>query len=78
MQSRYLLLTNKLILWQVEIGSISAEIKSLQEKSMEMGMKLKNRKVGKSYFICRFVIVQVDMNMRNIQDIISWNRTWKS
>ncbi|XP_020084115.1 vacuolar protein sorting-associated protein 52 A-like isoform X2 [Ananas comosus] len=31
--------------FQVEIGSISAEIKSLQEKSMEMGMKLKNRKL---------------------------------
>ncbi|RWW10313.1 hypothetical protein GW17_00026153 [Ensete ventricosum] len=28
-----------------EIGSISSEIKSLQEKSMDMGLKLKNRKV---------------------------------
>ncbi|KAL5973974.1 Vacuolar protein sorting-associated protein 52 [Asimina triloba] len=31
-----------------EIGSISSEIKSLQEKSMDMGLKLKNRKVAES------------------------------
>ncbi|KAL5713613.1 Vacuolar protein sorting-associated protein 52 [Ranunculus cassubicifolius] len=31
--------------FQDEIGSISTEIKSLQEKSMDMGLKLKNRKV---------------------------------
>jgi len=36
-------------LWQDEIGSISSEIKSLQEKSMGMGMKLKNRKVCVSH-----------------------------
>ncbi|CAA6668604.1 unnamed protein product [Spirodela intermedia] len=30
--------------FQAEIGSISSEIKSLQEKSMDMGLKLKNRK----------------------------------
>uniref|UniRef100_A0A1D1YHQ3 Vacuolar protein sorting-associated protein 52 n=2 Tax=Anthurium amnicola TaxID=1678845 RepID=A0A1D1YHQ3_9ARAE len=34
--------------FQVEIGSISSEIKSLQEKSMDMGLKLKNRKVAES------------------------------
>ena len=28
-----------------EIGSISSDIKVLQEKSMDMGLKLKNRKV---------------------------------
>ncbi|XXG58298.1 hypothetical protein AAC387_Pa04g0641 [Persea americana] len=32
--------------FQAEIGSISSEIKSLQEKSMDMGLKLKNRKVS--------------------------------
>ncbi|KAF8404019.1 hypothetical protein HHK36_008895 [Tetracentron sinense] len=32
--------------FQDEIGSISSEIKSLQEKSMDMGLKLKNRKVA--------------------------------
>eukprot|EP00268_Persea_americana_P023312 TRINITY_DN2295_c0_g1_i4.p1 TRINITY_DN2295_c0_g1~~TRINITY_DN2295_c0_g1_i4.p1 ORF type:complete len:708 (+),score=140.91 TRINITY_DN2295_c0_g1_i4:209-2332(+) len=32
--------------FQAEIGSISSEIKSLQEKSMDMGLKLKNRKVA--------------------------------
>eukprot|EP01018_Ginkgo_biloba_P025458 Gb_30516 [translate_table: standard] len=31
--------------FQVEIGSISSEIKTLQEKSMGMGLKLKNRRV---------------------------------
>ncbi|URE13675.1 glycosyl hydrolase [Musa troglodytarum] len=31
-----------------EIGSISSEIKSLQEKSMDMGLKLKNRKGAES------------------------------
>ncbi|KAF9600683.1 hypothetical protein IFM89_011354 [Coptis chinensis] len=31
--------------FQAEIGSISSEIKSLQEKSMDMGLKLKNRKM---------------------------------
>ncbi|KAJ4966145.1 hypothetical protein NE237_017994 [Protea cynaroides] len=34
--------------FQAEIGSISSEIKSLQEKSMDMGLKLKNRKVAES------------------------------
>ncbi|KAJ0966860.1 hypothetical protein J5N97_023777 [Dioscorea zingiberensis] len=34
--------------FQVEIGSISSEIKSLQEKSMDMGLKLKNRKAAES------------------------------
>ncbi|XVE60744.1 hypothetical protein DITRI_Ditri05aG0152000 [Diplodiscus trichospermus] len=33
---------------QVEIGSISSDIKILQEKSMDMGLKLKNRKVAES------------------------------
>lgn len=32
-------------LFQAEIGSISSDIKILQEKSMDMGLKLKNRKV---------------------------------
>ncbi|XP_068662145.1 vacuolar protein sorting-associated protein 52 A isoform X2 [Aristolochia californica] len=32
--------------FQAEIGSISSEIKSLQEKSMDMGLKLKNRKAA--------------------------------
>ncbi|KAH1031140.1 hypothetical protein J1N35_043314 [Gossypium stocksii] len=31
--------------FQVEIGSISSDIKIRQEKSMDMGLKLKNRKV---------------------------------
>uniref|UniRef100_A0A453L2R2 Vps52 coiled-coil domain-containing protein n=4 Tax=Aegilops tauschii TaxID=37682 RepID=A0A453L2R2_AEGTS len=30
--------------FQTEIGSISSEIKVLQEKSMDMGLKLRNRK----------------------------------
>ncbi|TYI28871.1 hypothetical protein ES332_A05G275000v1 [Gossypium tomentosum] len=34
--------------FQVEIGSISSDIKILQEKSMDMGLKLKNRKVAES------------------------------
>ncbi|XP_043719958.1 vacuolar protein sorting-associated protein 52 A-like isoform X2 [Telopea speciosissima] len=34
--------------FQDEIGSISSEIKTLQEKSMDMGLKLKNRKVAES------------------------------
>ncbi|XP_078433603.1 vps52 / Sac2 family [Wolffia australiana] len=40
--------------FQAEIGSISSEIKSLQEKSMDMGLKLKNRKVAESN-LARFV-----------------------
>ncbi|XP_041008151.1 vacuolar protein sorting-associated protein 52 A-like isoform X2 [Juglans microcarpa x Juglans regia] len=34
--------------FQAEIGSISSDIKTLQEKSMDMGLKLKNRKVAES------------------------------
>ncbi|KVH98490.1 vacuolar protein sorting-associated protein 52 A [Cynara cardunculus var. scolymus] len=34
--------------FQVEIGSISSDIKILQEKSLDMGLKLKNRKVAES------------------------------
>lgn len=34
--------------FQTEIGSISSDIKILQEKSMDMGLKLKNRKVAES------------------------------
>nr|AGT16622.1 vacuolar protein sorting-associated protein [Saccharum hybrid cultivar R570] len=34
--------------FQTEIGSISSEIKVLQEKSMDMGLKLKNRKAAES------------------------------
>ncbi|XP_073003621.1 vacuolar protein sorting-associated protein 52 A [Typha latifolia] len=34
--------------FQAEIGSISSEIKVLQEKSMDMGLKLKNRKAAES------------------------------
>ncbi|KAJ4791845.1 hypothetical protein LUZ62_043091 [Rhynchospora pubera] len=34
--------------FQAEIGSISSEIKVLQEKSLDMGLKLKNRKVAES------------------------------
>ncbi|XWS15385.1 hypothetical protein CRYUN_Cryun35bG0091900 [Craigia yunnanensis] len=34
--------------FQVEIGSISSDIKVLQEKSMDMSLKLKNRKVAES------------------------------
>ncbi|KAG5562482.1 hypothetical protein RHGRI_005268 [Rhododendron griersonianum] len=33
---------------EAEIGSISSDIKVLQEKSMDMGLKLKNRKVAES------------------------------
>ncbi|GMP63013.1 hypothetical protein CsSME_00024877 [Camellia sinensis var. sinensis] len=35
--------------FQAEIGSISSDIKILQEKSMDMGLKLKNRKVNDEY-----------------------------
>ncbi|KAL3641855.1 Vacuolar protein sorting-associated protein 52 [Castilleja foliolosa] len=34
--------------FQVEIGSISSDIKILQEKSLDMGLKLKNRKAAES------------------------------
>ena len=34
--------------FQTEIGSISSEIKVLQEKSMDMGLKLRNRKAAES------------------------------
>ncbi|PKA65339.1 hypothetical protein AXF42_Ash005672 [Apostasia shenzhenica] len=34
--------------FQAEISSISSEIKTLQEKSMDMGLKLKNRKAAES------------------------------
>ncbi|KAJ3670818.1 hypothetical protein LUZ60_008244 [Juncus effusus] len=34
--------------FQAEIGSISSEIKVLQEKSLDMGLKLKNRKAAES------------------------------
>ncbi|KAK1649511.1 hypothetical protein QYE76_067316 [Lolium multiflorum] len=34
--------------FQTEIGSISSEIKVLQERSMDMGLKLKNRKAAES------------------------------
>ncbi|KAI4301992.1 hypothetical protein L6164_035217 [Bauhinia variegata] len=34
--------------FQAEIGSISSDIKILQEKSMDMGLRLKNRKVAES------------------------------
>ncbi|KAJ1296691.1 hypothetical protein BS78_01G321600 [Paspalum vaginatum] len=34
--------------FQTEIGSISSDIKVLQEKSMDMGLKLKNRKAAES------------------------------
>ncbi|CAN1190356.1 Vacuolar protein sorting-associated protein 52 A [Linum perenne] len=34
--------------FQTEIGSISSDIKILQEKSMDMGLQLKNRKVAES------------------------------
>ncbi|KAH6778696.1 Vps52 / Sac2 family [Perilla frutescens var. hirtella] len=34
--------------FQVEIGSISSDIKVLQERSMDMGLKLKNRKAAES------------------------------
>lgn len=44
----FLTLFNGVVLWhfQSEIGSISSDIKILQEKSMDMGLKLKNRKVS--------------------------------
>jgi hypothetical protein len=32
--------------FQADLGSISSEIKNLQEQSMSMGIKLRNRKVG--------------------------------
>lgn len=35
---------------QADLGSISSEIKNLQEQSMSMGIKLKNRKVYLSTF----------------------------
>jgi hypothetical protein len=34
--------------FQEEIGSISSDIKILQEKSMDMGLRLKNRRVAES------------------------------
>jgi hypothetical protein len=37
---------------QADLGSISSEIKNLQEQSMSMGIKLKNRKVY--LFTCDF------------------------
>lgn len=40
--------------FQAEIGSISSDIKILQEKSMDMGLKLKNRKVAELK-LARFV-----------------------
>ncbi|CAK7340320.1 unnamed protein product [Dovyalis caffra] len=40
--------------FQGEIGSISSDIKILQEKSMDMGLKLKNRKAAESK-LARFV-----------------------
>ncbi|KAG8384075.1 hypothetical protein BUALT_Bualt04G0080300 [Buddleja alternifolia] len=40
--------------FQAEIGSISSDIKILQEKSMDMGLKLKNRKAAESK-LARFV-----------------------
>ncbi|PIA59635.1 hypothetical protein AQUCO_00400494v1 [Aquilegia coerulea] len=40
--------------FQAEIGSISSEIKSLQENSMDMGLKLKNRMVAELN-LARFV-----------------------
>ncbi|XP_002519583.3 vacuolar protein sorting-associated protein 52 A isoform X1 [Ricinus communis] len=40
--------------FQAEIGSISSDIKILQEKSMDMGLKLKNRKVAESQ-LAKFV-----------------------
>ncbi|XP_021912590.1 vacuolar protein sorting-associated protein 52 A [Carica papaya] len=40
--------------FQTEIGSISSDIKVLQEKSMDMGLRLKNRKVAESK-LARFV-----------------------
>nr|GMN68898.1 hypothetical protein TIFTF001_037949 [Ficus carica]GMN68904.1 hypothetical protein TIFTF001_037955 [Ficus carica] len=36
--------------FQAEIGSISSDIKILQEKSMDMGLKLKNRKCKFAFF----------------------------
>lgn len=39
------LITNSNYTYQAEIGSISSDIKILQEKSMDMGLRLKNRKV---------------------------------
>lgn len=36
-------------IYQAEIGSISSDIKILQEKSMDMGLRLKNRKVWPFY-----------------------------
>lgn len=36
-------------IYQAEIGSISSDIKILQEKSMDMGLRLKNRKVLQVY-----------------------------
>ncbi|XP_065881612.1 vacuolar protein sorting-associated protein 52 A-like [Euphorbia lathyris] len=40
--------------FQAEIGSISSDIKILQEKSMDMGLKLNNRKVAESQ-LAKFV-----------------------
>lgn len=45
--------------FQVQIGSISSDIKTLQEKSMGMGLKLKNRRVAElnlSKFIEDFIV----------------------
>lgn len=50
--------------FQAEIGSISSDIKILQEKSMDMGLKLKNRKVVELSFdilCCYYVVVKFNV-----------------
>lgn len=41
---------------QTDLGSISSEIKNLQEQSMSMGIKLKNRKV---YHFHTWIVIMV-------------------
>ncbi|CAD6211542.1 unnamed protein product [Miscanthus lutarioriparius] len=56
--------------FQTEIGSISSEIKVLQEKSMDMGLKLKNRKAiqtaafGAIQCQCQFLSPNVYIQMQ--------------
>ncbi|KAK9135718.1 hypothetical protein Syun_015048 [Stephania yunnanensis] len=54
-----------------EIGSISSEIKSLQEKSMDMGLKLKNRKTIPTEFARDIVPLSETISLK-----LAGDRTW--
>ncbi|KAK9135721.1 hypothetical protein Syun_015051 [Stephania yunnanensis] len=57
--------------FQAEIGSISSEIKSLQEKSMDMGLKLKNRKTIPTEFARDIVPLSETISLK-----LAGDRTW--